>query len=396
MSSSQHGREGSQEPGKEEVLSVIYWGTYDTSKPRTRILAQGILASGAHLEEIHAPVWEKIVDKSQIHGWMARALILARWLFAYPALIWRLLAAKKPDLILIGYPGILDVLIAAPIARLRSIPLAWDVFISIYDTVCEDRQLLPANGFLGSMLKRLEKFSIRRADLVFMDTQAHARRLESLFEMDEHACDSVWVGVETDVFGESPKVQQVHDRKMRVLFYGQFIPLHGIETIIGAARKLRDQSIVWQLVGQGQSASTIRAMLEEDPLANVSWDEWVDYHQLSQHLHLADLCLGIFGTSAKASSVIPNKVFQIVAAGRPLVTLDSPAIRELLHSEPPCVYLVPAGSADALAGAVLTHYRHFMAGQCFSSCHQDSRQKIGPAAIGRQFHDMLLRRKLVT
>jgi glycosyltransferase involved in cell wall biosynthesis len=396
LSSSQHGREDSQEQDNEEVLSVIYWGTYDTSKPRTRILAQGILALGAHLEEIHASVWEKIVDKSQVQGWIARTLILARWVFAYPTLIWRLLAAKKPDLILIGYPGILDVLIAAPIARLRNIPLAWDVFISIYDTVCEDRKLLPANGFLGSMLRRLEKFSIRRADLVFMDTQAHARRLETLFDMDEHTCDSVWVGVETDVFGERAQVRQAHDRKMRVLFYGQFIPLHGIETIIGAARKLRDQPIVWQLVGRGQSASKIRVMLDEDPLPNVTWDEWVDYHQLSEHLHLADLCLGIFGTSTKASSVIPNKVFQIVAAGRPLVTLDSPAIRELLHSEPPCVYLVPAGAADALAEAVLAHHRHFMSGQCISSCHQDSRPRIGPAAIGRQFLDMLLRRKLVT
>ncbi len=56
---------------------------------------------------------------------------------------------------------------------------------------------------------------------------------------------------------------------------------------------------------------------------------WVDYDTLHQHIADADVCLGIFGTSAKAANAIPNKAYQILAVGRPLVTRDSPAIREL-------------------------------------------------------------------
>ncbi len=49
--------------------------------------------------------------------------------------------------------------------------------------------------------------------------------------------------------------------------------------------------------------------------AKVHWDDWIDYPQLHQRIAAADICLGIFGGSAKAASVIPNKVFQIVAMG---------------------------------------------------------------------------------
>jgi hypothetical protein len=51
--------------------------------------------------------------------------------------------------------------------------------------------------------------------------------------------------------------------------------------------------------------------------------------------------------------VIPNKVFQAAMARRPLITRDSPALREFLPDAPPFVSLVPAGDAGALAAAVL-------------------------------------------
>jgi glycosyltransferase involved in cell wall biosynthesis len=50
--------------------------------------------------------------------------------------------------------------------------------------------------------------------------------------------------------------------------------------------------------------------------------------------------------------VIPNKVFQILAAGQPLITRDSPAIRELLSDSLPGVYLVPPADPEALLDAV--------------------------------------------
>ena len=93
-------------------------------------------------------------------------------------------------------------------------------------------------------------------------------------------------------------------------------------------------------------------MLEAAPVEGLRWIPWVPYEELAEHIRAADVCLGIFGASAKAGNVIPNKVFQIVSCGKPVITRDSPAIRELLAESDPGVYLVPPADPDALLAAL--------------------------------------------
>jgi glycosyltransferase involved in cell wall biosynthesis len=78
---------------------------------------------------------------------------------------------------------------------------------------------------------------------------------------------------------------------------------------------------------------------------------WVEYERLAAELGRAGCALGIFGTSAKAARVIPNKAFQALACGVPLVTADTQAARELLRDGEDAL-LVPPGDAAALAAAV--------------------------------------------
>src|SRR5262249_54465318 len=92
--------------------------------------------------------------------------------------------------------------------------------------------------------------------------------------------------------------------------------------------------------------------------ANVEWVPWVDYRQLPELLHGCGCALGIFGTTAKARRVIPNKVFQALACGAPVITGDTQAMHELGEG---ATLLVPPGDPDALANAVprLSHDRPF-------------------------------------
>jgi glycosyltransferase involved in cell wall biosynthesis len=61
--------------------------------------------------------------------------------------------------------------------------------------------------------------------------------------------------------------------------------------------------------------------------------------------------LGVFGGSDKAKRVIPNKAFQALACGVPLVTADTPAARELLTDGSDAL-LVPPADPEALAAAI--------------------------------------------
>jgi len=66
--------------------------------------------------------------------------------------------------------------------------------------------------------------------------------------------------------------------------------------------------------------------------------------------------------------VVPNKVYDALAAGRPLVTADSAAARELLQDGRDAL-LVPAGDGAALAAAL----RRLL--------DRDERSRLGAAAL---------------
>jgi glycosyltransferase involved in cell wall biosynthesis len=66
----------------------------------------------------------------------------------------------------------------------------------------------------------------------------------------------------------------------------------------------------------------------------------------------ADVCLGIFGRTEKASRVIPYKVYEALAMKKPVITGDSPAAREILHDQVH-VLLSPMGEPEALAQRIL-------------------------------------------
>lgn len=369
-------------------MKIVLWGTYDTGKPRIRILRDGLRLVGVEVTEIHENIWADVSDKSALRGvgqWLRRGL---RLLMAYPCLIWRYLYAPSHDLVLVSYPGQLDILVLRLFAWMRGTPIAFDWFISAFDTVVEDRGLLSHGNPVAWALWTGEWLAARAADLVFMDTAAHARRTEQLFRLRPSSVGRVWVGTEQAFF--EPVVHRTSGDHAQVLFYGQFIPLHGIETIIKAARLLRETPIQWTLIGRGQEAPRIRSLLAEEPVSMLRWVEWAPYEDLAEWIARADVCLGIFGTSGKAASVIPNKVFQIIACGSPLVTRDSPAIRELLDDNPPCVRLVAPGDAQALADTIRDSIATARTGPY--PCHRALRGRIDSIAIAKQFLSMVERK----
>lgn len=334
----------------EQTMRVVLWGTWDRGKPRNRILARGLRENDVDLVEIHADIWAGIEDKGAAVGAGRRLRVLLRWIFAYPGLIWRYLRVAPHDAVLVGYLGHLDVLVLWPFAKLRGAPIVWDAFLSLYDTVVEDRKLIGRANPLAWFLFVWEWLACRCARLVVLDTQAHADYFAARYGLKAGRTAVVFVGAEPEAFPPRGSGKRGNG-KLTVLFYGQFIPLHGIATIVRAAQKAHGEAIRWQLVGRGQEEARIRGLLAEAP-ADLEWRPWVDYSELGKHIAGADICLGIFGDSDKAARVIPNKVFQILSAGAPLITRESPAIRELLDGGRPGVYLVPPADPEALLDAV--------------------------------------------
>jgi glycosyltransferase involved in cell wall biosynthesis len=250
----------------------------------------------------------------------------------------RLLTRRAPaaDAIVVGYPGQLDLTAARRAACGK--PVVFNPLVSLADTLVADRARFRPGSLAARVLERIDRHAFRSADLVVADTQAHAAFLGQLSGRDDLAV--CFVGAEDRLFtpGWEPRTP------FTVLFVGKLIPLQGIETILAAARAASE--IRFRVVGSGQ----LDGLLSDSP-ANVEHVEWIEYERLPDEIRTAGCALGIFGRTAKAQRVIPNKAFQALAIGAPLVTADTPAARELLvHDE--SALLVPPGDPQALAGAI--------------------------------------------
>lgn len=375
---------------QEFLMRIVCWGTYDIGKPRVRILLRGLKENNIEVIECHKEVWGMIEDKSQIAGLVAKLRFAAKWLASYPSLILTYMRLPKHDAVIVSYLGHLDVLVLWPFARIRGVPIVWDAFLSLYNTVVEDRRIVAPTHPLAWFLYAWEWLACRASKVVVLDTRAHADYFARRYHLASEKTDAVFVGVEPEAFPyQAPSPRKPGDA-ITVLFYGQFIPLHGIETIILAARKLKDVDVKWVIIGQGQEASRIREMFNEFPLPKLQWIPWVEYEKLIEWIKIADVCLGIFAESQKAAMVIPNKVFQIVASNKPVITRDSAAIRELLKPSSYGVRLVPPDDPSALAKAVqdfITKPRPTDQ----ASPYQDVVPAISPKALGHHWLRILER-----
>jgi glycosyltransferase involved in cell wall biosynthesis len=285
-------------------------------------------ASGVEVQEEHVAVWDDLRE-----GWSAgpgRALRLAA---AEAQLITRRPAG---DALVVGYPGHFDLPAARRAARGR--PVVFNPLVSLADTLVGDRGRFRAGSLAARTLERIDRHAFRSADLVVADTDAHARFLEQLTGRDHFAV--CFVGAEDRLFTPA----WVPQAPFTALFVGKLIPLQGVETILAAARAAPD--IPFRVVGSGQ----LDPLLESRP-ANVEHVAWLEYEQLPGAIQAAGCALGIFGTTPKAQRVIPNKAFQALACGAPLITADTPAARELLVDGESAL-LVPPGDAPALAAAI--------------------------------------------
>jgi len=313
-------------------LRILYFGTYERDYPRNAQVISCLRGAGAEVIERHASVWER-----RRHNWSVGLGAAARVGIAETRLLLGT-RGERFDAVIVGYPGHFDVPAARRIARGR--PVIFNPLVSLHETLVEDRGRFGPTSPAASMLRWIDRIALNRADLVVADTEQNAHHLAKLGGLAEERLAVCFVGAEERLF--RPGWQPAE--RFQALFVGKLIPLHGLETILAAARLAPE--ISFRVVGSGQ----LDALLVERP-PNVDWIDWIDYEQLPEENQRAGCALGVFGTSAKAGRVIPNKAFQALACGTPLVTGDTPGARELLRDGESAL-LVPPGDPEALATAV--------------------------------------------
>jgi glycosyltransferase involved in cell wall biosynthesis len=337
----------------EKALRVCYFGTFESDYDRNRILIRGLRELGAEVVICHSPVLERRRHKTRVlKSAPALAGVAGRMLFAYAGLARRYMKMPDHDVMIVGYLGHVDAIVGSALARRRGKPMVFDAFISLYDTLTQDRGMLSRGGLPSRLLSWLDKTACARADAVLLDTLAHAEYFHEELGVPLSKLHRVRVGADDAVF--QPRAGGLSRGKpFTVLHYSKFAPLHGVEHILGAARELAAEDVRFLLVGGGQLEEEIDASIRTLQLSNVERIDWLRPEELCVRIGEADCCLGIFGDSAKASRVVPNKIYQSMAAGGAIVSGDTPATREVLTDGHDAL-LCPVADGHAIAQAIRT------------------------------------------
>lgn len=359
-----HGmRQGTETEGR-----LVFFGGYDPGYPRNAIIRKGLERNGFTVAECRANVKWKIFKR-------------------YPVLVWRYLKNGRDGPILF-----------IPDFRHKDVPLAWllarfagqrcvfDPLVSRYETKVLDRGDV-ADGSMQSWHNRnIDRVSFRLPDLVLTDTEAHAAFFGEQYHIHPDRIRTLHIGYDDELFTERPP--RGGDGPMRVLFYGTYLPLHGVETIIEAVR-LVSGPITVTLIGEGQTYGGAREHAAGIPSERLSFRPSVPVRELEEAIADSDVVLGIFGETPKARMVIPNKVYQALAVGRAVVTADTEAVRELFTGGEHLV-TVPPGDASALGRAIERLRRDTdLRGRLAERGGRLVRESYHPAAVAGRFVSLL-------
>lgn len=334
-------------------MRACLFGTYNRKHTANLIYAAAVRAAGYELIEIHEPLWEARRGKDAAYFSPTRLIAHGlAWLRAAARLAHRWHTSGGASVAVIGFNGQLDVVLLRLLALRYGPRLIFAPLVSLTETLVEDRGVYRRGSLAARLLRLLDRQTCRLADVVVVDSQAHRRYFAEELGVDGSRLVVCHLGVDNAAFGAhdgcGPEVTA--DGRLEVLYFGEYLPLHGLDVVVDAVGRLSTrQDLRFTFIGNGEHRGHYERLLRATR-ARIEFIDWIPYAQLGARIAQADIVLGVFGTSVKAHMVIANKVWEAAAEGRPVVTLDCAAVREVF-SDGRDILLAPADGA-ALAAAI--------------------------------------------
>lgn len=366
-------------------LRVCYFGTYRSGYSRNRIMVEGLRRNGVKVVECHEPLWRGIEDREEVAsgGW-ARPQFIGRLIRVYSRLLRKYRQIGNYDVMVLGYPGQLDVPLARLLTWLQRKPLVLDVFMSLY-LIAELRGLTKRSPISARLIRRLEWLACLLPDLLIIDTEDYAAWFQENYGINPARFRLVPTGADDRVF-RPLALSKREDGLFRLIHYGTFVSTHGVETIVEAARLLQDDpEIHFELIGEGPDKARAEALAKAYGLTNITFIGWMDQEALVHKIAEADVCLATFGTTPQSLMTIQNKIYEGMAMAKPVITGDGPAVRrQMVHGEH--LYLCNRADPVSLANAVRTlkaepELRRRLA----ERGHQIYQERYALEHIGKQF-----------
>lgn len=266
-----------------------------------------------------------------------------------------MMRAPRPDVIVASSPSLPAAAAAAAVARARRARF-----------VMEARDLWPDSAVemgliddprIIAVARRMERFCYATADRIVALTEGIR---DGIVAQGVPAAKVVLVtnGVDLEIgAGDGAEPEPADAPVPPDAFVAMYVGAHGtyssLETLLGAAGELRDRPDVRiVLVGGGDRKPALQEMAREQGLDNVVFVDSVPKREVPRWLARADVCVLPYQAKDFFGGALPNKVFDYLAAARPLLAAAPEGEVTALVREAGCGVCVPPEDPRAMAAAI--------------------------------------------
>ena len=258
----------------------------------------------------------------------------------------------RPDIVFTTAPS----LIAAPVARLAALISGARSWLHVHDLEVDAAfatGLLHGSGLVARVAKRFEKVVIGSFERVSSVSAPMCQRIGAIATPHERVV--VFPnGIDIDAVKPLERPSFYRDRwkigtPHVALYSGNIANKQGLEIVLEAARRLRHRTdLTFVICGNGPN----RAKLEREAgdLANLVFHDLQLEPELNELLNLATIHL-LPQLAGAADLVLPSKLGNMLASGRPIVATVAPGTGIALEIGG-CGLATPPGDATALADAL--------------------------------------------
>ena len=275
--------------------------------------------------------------------------------------------ASRDGVVIATSPQLLVGLAGYVAARTRGAPFVFEVR-DLWPQSLEAVGQSSRRSLLYRTLERVANFLYRHADRIVVDGEWKRRELTALGVPPEKV-SVIRNGVAED-FALDPGSEAARRERERlrrdlgldgrfvVMYAGTLGMAHGLGTVLGAADRLREhRDIAFILIGTGADRTTVAARARPEaargePSGDVRYLGKVPRSAIPGYLAAADVCLVPLRRSEVFKTAIPSKMFEAMAASKPVILGVEGEAKELLEDARAGI-TVPPEDEDALAGAIL-------------------------------------------
>jgi len=270
---------------------------------------------------------------------------------------------SKTDVIIGTSPQLLVGIVGWWLGKVKNVPFIFEVRDLWPDSIVAS-DVGSDETLLIRILRTISGFLYRKSDHIVVVTPAFKDDLVDNWEIEAEKISIVHNGVEVDLFHPTRYPVELSstlglDGKFVVSYIGTHGFAHGLDLILYTAIMLKDTfpKLLFLLVGEGAEKEHLVKMADQYGLNNVLFIESQPRERIPFFINVSDICLVLLKRRDIFKTVIPTKMLEFFACGKPIILGVDGQARKVLESAKAGIIITPENPME-LARSVMYLYEN--------------------------------------